>query len=63
MDLCSEGGVDVIYLDYQKAFDTVPIKRLMQKLKGYGVRGAVAKLLEDLLTGRKIESRSERIIL
>ena len=29
-------GVDVIYLDYQKALDTVPIKRLMQKLKGYG---------------------------
>ena len=28
-------GIDVIYLDYQKAFDTVPIKRLMQKLKGY----------------------------
>ena len=47
-------GVDVIYLDYWKAFDTVPIKRLMQKCKGYGVRGAVAKCLEDLLTGRKM---------
>ena len=31
-------GVDVIYLDYHKAFDTVPIKRLMQKCTGYGVR-------------------------
>ena len=48
-------SVDVIYLDYQKAFDTTPIKRLMQKLKGYGVRGAVAKWLEDLLTGRKMK--------
>ena len=47
-------GVDVIYLDYQKAFDIVPMKRLMQKPKGYGVRGAVAKWLEDLLTGSKM---------
>ena len=47
-------GVDVIYLDYQKAFDTVPIKRLIQKLKGHGVRGVVAKWLEDLLTGRNM---------
>ena len=29
----------------------------MQKLKGYGVRGAVAKWLEDLLTGRKMRVR------
>ena len=47
-------GVDVIYLDYQKAFYTVPIKRLMQKLKGYGVKGVVAKWLEDLFPERKI---------
>ena len=47
--------VDVIILDYQKAFDPVTIKKLMQKLKGYRVKGAVAKLLEDLLTGRKMK--------
>jgi Reverse transcriptase (RNA-dependent DNA polymerase) len=26
-------GVNVLYLDYQKVFDTVPDKRLMKKLK------------------------------
>ena len=34
-------GVDVIYLDYQKAFDSVPHKRLLAKLHAYGIRGKV----------------------
>jgi hypothetical protein len=28
-------GIDVIYLDYRKAFDSVPTRRLMEKLKSY----------------------------
>ncbi len=30
-------AVDVIYLDFQKAFDRVPHKRLVGKLKAHGV--------------------------
>ena len=32
-------NVDAIYLDYAKAFDTVPHKRLLAKLYGYGIGG------------------------
>ena len=37
-------GTDVIHLDFQKAFDTVPHQRLLTKLKSYGIR-------ENLLDG------------
>ena len=47
-------GVDIIYLDYSKAFDTVPHKRLISKLKSYGIiSGNILKWIQDFLTGRK----------
>ena len=35
--------VDEILLDFAKAFDTVPHKRLLAKLKAYGFNGLVLK--------------------
>ena len=39
--------VDVIYLDFQKAFDSVPHRRLLNKLYSYGFHGNVHKWIED----------------
>ena len=44
--------VDVIYLDYSKAFDTVPHKRLVKKLESVGIRGSLLKWIEHFLMGR-----------
>jgi hypothetical protein len=42
-----------IYLDFQKTFDTVPHKRLIHKLKGYGISGNLLHWIEDFLHDRK----------
>lgn len=47
-----------MYLDFQKAFDTVPHKHLIHKLKGYGISGNLLLWIEDLLHARK-----QRVVL
>ena len=39
---CLDEGlpVDVVYLDFQKAFDKIPHQRLLIKLKAHGIRGS-----------------------
>ena len=44
--------LDAVYLDFRKAFDTVPHKRLIHKLEGYGVSGDVLGWILDFLTNR-----------
>ena len=44
-----EGNVvDTVFLDFMKAFDTVPHMRLMGKLKSYGVEGNIVKWITNL---------------
>ena len=45
--------VDMIILDFSKAFDTVPHQKLLHKLKNYGIDGSVNKWIEQFLTNRK----------
>ena len=43
------GVVDAIYLDFAKAFDTMPHRRLIGKLKAYGVHGKVLNWIKCFL--------------
>lgn len=45
--------VDIIYLDFQKAFDKVSHKRLLRKLSSHGVRGEVLSRIRNQLRGNK----------
>jgi len=45
--------VDIIYLDFQKAFDKVPHKRLVHKLAAHGIRGQLLLWIENWLCGWK----------
>ena len=52
--LVDEGhSVDVVYLDFSKAFDKVPHKRLIAKLSAAGVRGNILQWIEAWLSDRK----------
>ena len=46
-------AVDVVYLDFQKAFDKVPHHRLLRKISAMGVGGNVLRWIEAWLSGRK----------
>ena len=50
--------VDVIYLDFQKAFDKVPHRRLLAKVKAHGIDGIILKWIENWLWNRE-----QRVVL
>ena len=50
--------VDVIYLDFQKAFDKVPHHRLVLKFEAHGINGNVLRWIANWLSGRK-----QRVVL
>ena len=46
-------NVDVIYLDFLKAFDKVDIGILLRKAKALGITGRLGRWINAFLTGRK----------
>ena len=51
-------NVDVIYLDFAKAFDKVPHQRLLTKLQAHGISGKVLDWVSAWLSDRK-----QRVVL
>ena len=44
--------MDAIYFDFQKAFDTVPHRRLIKKLDAYGIQGNIMEWIRAFLSNR-----------
>ena len=51
--LDNKNPVDAIYLDFRKAFDTVPHLRLISKLRSYGIEGDILHWIKDFLSERE----------
>ena len=49
---------DVIFLDFEKAFDSVPHDRLLLKLERFGITGSLLSWLSNFLQGR-----SQRVVI
>ena len=45
--------MDVIYLDFSKAFDSVPRDKLIEKLQQFGITGPLLYWYNNYLSGRK----------
>ena len=45
-------SVECVYMDYAKAFDTVPHGRLIHKLSAYGITQEVVSWINDFLSNR-----------
>lgn len=57
--LIDEGHcVDLIYLDFAKAFDKVPHLRLLSKVKAHGISGNIGRWIKDWL-----HERLQRVVL
>lgn len=51
--------VDIMILDFSKAFDTVPHNKLLHKLDSYGIRGPLHKWLNSFLSQRQMRVVNE----
>ena len=50
--------MDIVFLDFSKAFDKVPHARLLSKVRAHGIVDSVADWIEEWLRGRK-----QRVVL
>ena len=57
-NLSTKTPVDVVFLDFAKAFDKVPHRRLISKLLNYGISGKLLTWIESFLSNRR-----QRVVL
>ena len=52
--------MDVIYIDCEKAFNTVPHQRLLRQIYSLGIQGTAIDFIRAFLTGRRQRVRVKR---
>ena len=52
-EIDNNNNIDVVYLDFAKAFDKVPKERLIEKIRAQGVREKPLKWINNWLTDRR----------
>ena len=50
--------VDILFLDYSKAFDTVPHRRLMKQIESFGIYGQALQWINSFLSNRRQQVRA-----
>lgn len=53
MSIDEGNPVDIVYLDFAKAFDKVPHQRLFRKLEAHGISGPVLNWIKNWLSSRR----------
>ena len=56
-------SIDAIYLDFSKAFNSVPHQHLLLKLRARGVDGKLLNWVQAFLTGRQLRVRANSLKL
>ena len=56
--ISDKNSLDILFIDFEKAFDKVPHKRLLLKLSKYGIEGKILNWFEAFLNHRK-----QRVVL
>ena len=53
--------IDILYLDYAKAFDTVPHQRLLNQVESFGITGKTLQWIRSFLSNRKQKVRTNGV--
>jgi hypothetical protein len=61
-ELDSGNYVDIVYIDFQKAFDSVVHSKLLRKCEAYGFDGDLLRYLGNFLRGRRQRVKIEGVV-
>jgi hypothetical protein len=54
--------LDIVFIDFSKAFDKVPHRRLIAKLEAYGIGGKLLAWITDFLVDRRVQVKINDVI-